>query len=83
MAETLALAKEISSISFPVLMVLILIGSYFEMWVWGKQHRKVEADLLARLAAEEKTSERWQEMALRVTGVAETQAEHQVRRGIR
>lgn len=37
MEEVLALAQKISQVSFPVSVVIILIGSYFGKWVWGKE----------------------------------------------
>lgn len=61
MAEAIALAAKLSSVGFPTLLILILIGNYYEVWVWGRQLRKAEA-----------TSDKWQDMALRSVGIAET-----------
>ena len=61
MEEALSLAQKFSSISFPVLMVLILIGSYAETWVWGRQLREIKSE-----------RDEWKRLALSASGIAET-----------
>ncbi|MES2360023.1 MAG: hypothetical protein V4529_16910 [Gemmatimonadota bacterium] len=60
-ADLLSLAQKLSSVSFGVLLFLILIGSYKRMWVWGWQLEEVKA-----------SRDQWQQMALRGTALAET-----------
>lgn len=43
MAEAIALAQKLGGVGFPTLLVLILIGSYFEIWVWGRQLAEMRA----------------------------------------
>jgi hypothetical protein len=44
MDEVLTLAQKLGGVSFATLMVFILIGSYLDVWVWGKAHREVKAE---------------------------------------
>lgn len=81
MEETLVLAQKIASISFPVLMVVILIGSYWETWVWGRQMREVKANAAAELAKVERDRDEWKAMALSAAGIAETSVAIAKRRG--
>lgn len=80
MEEALALAQKIATIGFGPLLVLVLIGSYFEVWVWGKQHRAVVADLVARLAKAEERGDKWQNVALDTAGVLKPMGEQLSRR---
>jgi hypothetical protein len=59
MVEVVALAEKLAAISFPALLLLILIGSYYEVWVWGRQHREAKAEL-----------KDWKQIALRSLNVA-------------
>jgi hypothetical protein len=81
MEEVLTLAQKIATISFPVLMVVILIGSYWETWVWGRQLRECKAECAARLTASERDRDEWKAMALSATGLAETSLSITNRRG--
>jgi hypothetical protein len=45
------------------LLLLILIGSFWEVWVWGKAHRRV-------VGALERERDRWQTLALSTTSLA-------------
>jgi hypothetical protein len=75
MEELIKLGERISSIGFPVLMVVILIGSYYEVWVWGRQLRKCDSDWKARfdeLKLEYQDLKGW---TGRVTNLAETSVE--------
>lgn len=71
MEETLVLAQKIASISFPVLMVVILIGSYWETWVWGRQLREERLRALADIEKLERDRDEWKTMALSAAGIAE------------
>lgn len=51
----------ISGISFSTVMLLIVIGSYKKVWVWGWQLDKAEAQSLE-----------WKTMALQATKVTES-----------
>lgn len=55
------LAQKLSGLGFATTLVLILIGSYRGIWVWGSQLQKAEKE-----AAE------WKAMALQAAGLAET-----------
>lgn len=37
MTEALELVRELSTVGFPTLLLLILYGSYKGVWVWGRQ----------------------------------------------
>ena len=45
------------------LLVLMLAGSFFEVWVWGKVHR-------ATIQKLERERDRWQTLALSTTSLA-------------
>lgn len=76
MQEALALAQKVATVGFGPLMALILIGSYYEIWVWGRKYREEKAETAARLAAVEKERDEWKRMALRTTGLLETSVDH-------
>lgn len=61
MSEALALAQKLGTVGFPTILVLILIGSYFDVWCWSRDRLKAETD-----GAE------WKRMALRGIGMAES-----------
>ncbi len=61
MGEVLDIAQKLGSVGFPTLLVAILYGSYRGVWCWGYQLREAKD-----------ASERWQAMALRAAGLAET-----------
>lgn len=41
----LTLADRLSSMTVTAAVVLMLIGNYFEVWVWGWQHRRTKSQL--------------------------------------
>jgi hypothetical protein len=43
----IALYKDIASLGFPVAMFLMLVGSFFDLWLWTKKHREAQATLAA------------------------------------
>lgn len=78
MAEAIALAQKLGGVSFATLMVLILLGSYWEVWVWGRQllrereeFDEQKAELEERLRRAEEISNEWKAMTFRVAGLAE------------
>ena len=71
MTDLVSLAKELSSVGFPTLMVAILYGSYRGWWVWGRTLLEMRDDYIQRLSKAEQAGDRWQAMALRATGLAE------------
>lgn len=72
MIDAFALAQKLGGVSFATLLVFILIGSYYRIWVWGSVVTELRADFEQRILKYEASSERWQAMALRATGLAET-----------
>lgn len=71
MSDILALAKELTNIGFPTLMVAILYGSFKGWWIWGKVYEAMRVDYMERLSKAEASRDKWQTMALRATGIAE------------
>ncbi len=71
MSEILDLAKGLSNLGFPTLMVIILYGSYRGWWVWGRVNVDMKDDYVDRLLKMETSRDKWQAMALRATGLAE------------
>jgi hypothetical protein len=55
------LVQKLSGASLGTMLILILIGSYKGVWVWGAQLRKTEEE-----------SAQWKAMALQAAGLAET-----------
>lgn len=53
--------QKLSSASLATILILILIGSYKGVWVWGSQLTKSEDE-----------SAQWKAMALHAAGLAET-----------
>jgi hypothetical protein len=78
--QWLELAKTLSAIGFGTLMVLVLIGSYFGIWVWGKDYRQQVAEAKAREDIANARADKWEAIALRATGVVETFAATTIRR---
>lgn len=79
MDELISLAQKLGGIGFPTLLVLILIGSNRQVWFWAsvvlELRARMEAQKLdyeARLLSVELARQRWETMALRATGLAET-----------
>jgi hypothetical protein len=55
------LVQKLSGASLATMLILILIGSYKEVWCWGSQLKKAEEE-----------SAQWKAMALQAAGIAET-----------
>lgn len=56
----LDLANKLGGASFATLLILILIGSYKQIWVWGYQLQRMEQE-----------SREWKAMAMQGLGMAE------------
>lgn len=41
----LTVADRLSTVTMTSALILILIGNFFEVWVWGWQHRRTKAQL--------------------------------------
>jgi hypothetical protein len=61
MVEVLEIAQKLGGVSFATLLVAIIYGSYKGVWCWGYQLREAKEQ-----------GDRWQAMALRAAGLAET-----------
>lgn len=75
MAEIVATAKEISDLSFGVVMLLILVGGYFRWWVWGYQLTDCVAKAKDEISREQKYADRWEQLALEGIATARAQAD--------
>lgn len=71
----LTLAGKIGTISFPTLLVIIIYFSWKGTWVWGKDKNLLEARLTAEILKIENDRDWWRNIALRATGVLETQGQ--------
>lgn len=71
MIDAFALAQKLGGVSFATLLVFILIGGYYRVWVWGSALKDMQLDYEKRLSKYELSNERWMTMALRATGLAE------------
>lgn len=78
MPEALALLQKLGGVSFATLLGLILFGSYYDIWVWGKRLREEQAafdemkkEYERRLLHAEEASNEWKAMTFRVAGLAE------------
>ncbi len=71
MSEVLTLAQQLSGVSLATLLIIILFSSYRGWWVWGKQLTELKADYELRLTKYEASNAKWEQMAMRATGLAE------------
>jgi hypothetical protein len=80
------LANLLGGVSFATLLVIVLVGNKMRVWRWGEDFKELEARLNAeredveeRMAAENRLAAEqvvfWRDIALRNTGLLETQAE--------
>jgi len=79
--DALALLQKLSTAGFGVLAGLLLTGSYFGIWVWGKQYREEKAEWKARCDAIAIEKDEWKKTSLSLLGVAETSVGTLARRG--
>lgn len=87
MEEAISLGQKLASIGFPTLLVVILVGSYFDIWAWGRQLRDVKAEkaemkaeCAARLAEVIEEKNEWKRAAFNGAGLAETSVDLAKRR---
>jgi hypothetical protein len=73
--EVLAIANKLAGATLATLLVIILFGSWKKVWVWGREL----TDCDARYSAEKKViaddRDWWRNVAVRATGLAETQGQ--------
>ncbi len=74
MDEFIALVNKLGGASFATLLLLILYGSWKNIWVWSRDVAKVTERYEALLHHEIEEKEFWRNIALRVTGIAEASA---------
>lgn len=65
--DLLQLAQKLSGASLATLLILILIGGWKKVWVFGYQLNEMEAQV-ERMRLER---DGWKELALKATGLAE------------
>lgn len=65
--------NKLGGASFATLLVIILWGSWREVWCWVKDKRASEAALLDRVKRTEEDRDWWRGIALKATGIAEVQ----------
>jgi hypothetical protein len=65
--------NKIGGASFATLLVVILWGSWRDIWCWGKDKRAAETSLLERIKRTEEDRDWWRGIALKATGIAEVQ----------
>jgi hypothetical protein len=82
MAELIILGEKLAAAGFPILLFIILVGSYYDIWVWGRNHRaicKEYDDRILKAEAEtakaEAKTEKWMEMTFAATGLSESLAD--------
>lgn len=68
MIDALALVDKLSTVGLGGLVTLILVGSYFKLWVWGSVVVEMKADFERRLEEEKQAKLRWENAALSATG---------------
>ena len=80
--DLITLAQKLSTVGFPTLLILVLIGSRFKVWAWfwqlddlKKVHEDARVEWRARLAEEIAEKNEWKTIALRNISVAKTAVE--------
>lgn len=84
--ELAKLANMLGGAGFATLLFIILVGNYKDVWCWSRDRKMVEArddnekrELINRLEAETRIANEqadfWRTIALRNTGLLETQTE--------
>ncbi len=78
MIDAFALVDRLSTFSLGGLVALILVCSYFKIWVWGSVVTELKADFERRtlefdkrLAKEEQAKEKWEAAAVSLMGMAD------------
>lgn len=84
--EAAKIANLLGGASFATLLVFVLVGNKFRIWRWGQDYVELEqrhatekAEILERAEAEAKIRDEqiefWRQIALRNTGILESQTE--------
>lgn len=84
--EAAKIANTLGGVSFATLLVIVLVGNKFRIWRWGQdlleleaRHAADKAEDAERAAAESRILTEqivfWRDIALRNTGILETQTE--------
>jgi len=84
--EAAKIANVLGGVSFATLLVIVLVGNKFRIWRWGQdlveleaRHAADKAEYTERAEAEAKLLNEqivfWRDVALRNTGILETQTE--------
>jgi hypothetical protein len=84
--EAAKIANVLGGVSFATLLVIVLVGNKFRIWRWGQdlveleaRHAAAMADCVERQEAEGRMLNEqivfWRDVALRNTGILETQTE--------
>jgi hypothetical protein len=84
--EAAKIANTLGSVSFATLLVIVLVGNKYRIWRWGQDLVELEArcaaeraDYRERMEAENRLLNEqvvfWRDVALRNTGILETQTE--------
>lgn len=73
MEEFLTLVNRLGGASFATLLLLILWGSWKEIWTWNRDVTKLTDRYEKLLAKEREEKEWWRTIAMRATGIAELQ----------
>lgn len=84
--EAAKIANVLGGVSFATLLVIVLVGNKFRIWRWGQDLVELEARTAAERAEEMERHEAecrilneqivfWRDVALRNTGILETQTE--------
>ncbi len=84
--EAAKIANTLGSVSFATLLVIVIVGNKYRIWRWGQDLVELEArhaaeklEYVERAEAESKLLNEqivfWRDVALRNTGILETQTE--------
>lgn len=79
MAELITLAEKVATVGFPALLVLILIGSYYDVWRWSRQAKETESDLRRQIEEAKTDAREWKSAALKGLGILETKTKTEER----
>lgn len=75
MDDILTLANKLGGVSFATLLLVILYGSWRHVWVWGRDVAALEAKHEAEKRVLTDDRDWWRNLAVRATGIAETQGQ--------
>lgn len=71
MIDAFAIVDRLSTYTLGGLVTLILVCSFFKLWVWGSDLTAMQSDYEKRLIKQELATEWWKTMALRATSLSE------------